>query len=147
MTAIDGNRVLLGGLVAGLIMNISEFVLHALVLANDSKRLVDDWADHGVVLNQDASLLVELVAVTFALGLLAVWLYAAIRPRYGPGPRTALRAGLAIWALSYFYAGAYLWAGIAVVPPVLTWLPVAWSAVEVPVATLVGAWLYRDRPA
>jgi hypothetical protein len=31
-----------------------------------------------------------------------------------------------------------------VVPMKLTWLPVAWSLVEVPVATLVGAWLYQE---
>jgi hypothetical protein len=144
MARIDRQRVLLGGLAAGLIMNVSEFVLHALVLAGDSQQLTDDWARRGVAMNQDASALLELVAMTFGLGLLAVWLYAAIRPRYGAGPRTALRAGLAAWAFSYLYAGVYAWAGIAVVPPVLSWLPVVWGLVEIPLATLVGAWVYQE---
>jgi hypothetical protein len=26
-----------------------------------------------------------------------MWLYAAIRPRYGPGPKTAAVAGFALW--------------------------------------------------
>ena len=34
-----------------------------------------------------------------------VWLYAAIRPRFGPGPKTAICAGLIVWGLSYLYRG------------------------------------------
>ncbi len=37
----------------------------------------------------------------FAWGIAAVWLYAAIRPRYGAGAGTAVRAGLAAWFFSY----------------------------------------------
>jgi hypothetical protein len=33
----------------------------------------------------------------FVVGIAAIWLYAAIRPRYGPGAATALRAGFAVW--------------------------------------------------
>jgi len=29
--------------------------------------------------------------------VLLVWLYAAIRPRFGPGPATAAKAGVAAW--------------------------------------------------
>ena len=36
----------------------------------------------------------------FAWSIGAIWLYAAIRPRYGPGPGTAVRAGLAAWFFS-----------------------------------------------
>jgi hypothetical protein len=71
-------------------------------------------------------------------------MYAAIRPRIGPGPKTAICAGLLVWAFSYLYAAVYGHAGVTVYPPKLTWLSVAWSVVEVPVATLAGAWLYRE---
>src|SRR5437667_4515115 len=37
----------------------------------------------------------------FVLGVLLVWLYAAIRPRFGPGPKTSLIAGLVLWFLAY----------------------------------------------
>jgi hypothetical protein len=37
------------------------------------------------------------VAVDLVMGLIVVWTYAAIRPRFGPGPRTALLAGGLIW--------------------------------------------------
>lgn len=137
-------RVILGGLVAGLLMNVSETVLHAVVLAEDGAKLVEDWQRLGLKPDMRPSVLLWLISITFVLGILAVWTYAAIRPRFGAGPRTALCAGLAVWAMSYLYAGVYVDAGIGVVPLKLTWLPVAWGLVEIPLATLVGAWLYRE---
>jgi len=144
MGKINVGRVIGAGLLAGLIMNVSQFVLHAVVLAGDGAKLMEDWKKLGLNIEPDPMLLLWLVAVTFGLGVMALWTYAAIRPRFGPGPRTAVVAGLAVWALSYFYAGVYVYAGMVILPMKLTWLPVAWSLVEVPVATLVGAWLYKE---
>ena len=144
MGQIQWGKLLLGGLVAGLIMNVSEFVLHAIVLAEDGAKLMEDWNRMGLSIEPSPTLLIWLVAATFALGFLAVWTYAAIRPRFGPGPGTALCAGLAVWAMSYLYAGVYVHAGIVVVPPKLVWLPVVWSLVEVPIATVAGAFLYTE---
>ncbi len=144
MGQINMARVVAGGLLAGLIMNVSEFVLHAVVLAADGEQLMQRWKQAGLIGDPDPSMLVWLILATFGLGLLAVWTYAAIRPRMGPGPKTAICAGLLVWALSYLYAAVYVHAGVTVYPAKLTWLPVAWSLVEVPVATLAGAWLYRE---
>jgi hypothetical protein len=45
-------------------------------------------------------------ATGFLIGIFAIWLYAAIRPRHGPGPKTAVCAGAsAVDAL----AGAWLY--------------------------------------
>lgn len=144
MNKINMRRAILGGLLAGLIMNVSEFLLHAVVLAADGKKLMDDWNQRGFNIQPDPMMLVWLVLITFALGFLAVWTYAAIRPRFGPGPKTAICAGLAVWAMSFLYAGVYVYAGIVILPAKLTWLPVVWGLVEVPLATLAGAWLYKE---
>jgi hypothetical protein len=37
----------------------------------------------------------------FAMGVFAVWLYAAIRPPYGAGPITICTAAVAAWVLGY----------------------------------------------
>ena len=144
MGKINMGRVILGGLLAGLVMNASEAFLHAGVLGEDGAKLVEEWKRLGLELDIRPSLLFWLIGITFVLGILAVWTYAAIRPRFGPGPKTALCAGLAVWAMSYLYAAVYIDAGIVVWPPKLTWLPVAWGLVEIPVATLLGAWVYRE---
>ncbi|MGH9318425.1 MAG: hypothetical protein ACRD3V_00825 [Vicinamibacteria bacterium] len=144
MGKINSGRVILGGLVAGLVMNVSEAVLHAVVLAEDGAKLLEDWKALGLNVEMAPTLLLWLIGITFVLGILAVWTYAAIRPRFGAGPSTAICAGLAVWAMSYLYAGVYVHAGIVIVPTKLTWLPVVWGLVEIPVATLLGAWLYRE---
>jgi hypothetical protein len=144
MGKINLGRVVVGGLVAGLVMNASEFVLHAIVLAADGNALMADWQAKGLQVQPDPMLLMALVGITFVLGILAVWTYAAIRPRFGTGPRTAVIAGVAVWAMSYLYAAVYVYGGVVVYPAKLTWLPVAWSLVELPLATVVGAWLYRE---
>lgn len=143
MGKINMARVILGGLVAGLVMNASEAFLHAGVLGADGAKLLEDWKRLGLEPDFRFSL-PWLFGITFVLGILAVWTYAAIRPRFGAGPKTALCAGLAVWAMSYLYSAVYVDAGIGVLPPKLTWLPVAWGLVEIPVATLLGAWVYRE---
>jgi len=71
-----------------------------------------------------------------------MWLYAAIRPRYGPGPKTAAIAGLAT-AVFGALADA-IWAGFGFVPPELLVAPVAAAVPILIVAAMAGAWLYKE---
>jgi len=90
MGKMNVGRVILGGLVAGLVMNASEAFLHAGVLGADGTKLLEDWKQRGVDLDVRPSLVFWLIGITFVLGILAIWTYAAIRPRFGAGPKTAL---------------------------------------------------------
>jgi len=74
---INVARVILGGLLAGLVMNISETFLNLYVIADESTAVLERLGlqfpgTHQVFI---------FIAMTFVLGLLLVWLYAAIRPR------------------------------------------------------------------
>ena len=144
MGQMNWGRIIGGGLLAGLVMNISEFVLHAVVLKEDGQQLMSQWNRMGFNITEDPKMIGILMAVTFLLGVLAMWTYAAIRPRFGPGPKTAIIAGLLVWAMSYFYAGVYVYAGMVIMPTKLVWCPVAWSFFEVPIATMVGGWMYKE---
>ncbi len=137
-------RVVSGGLASGLVMLGSQIALHAGVLGEEARGVVADWATRGL----DASAALEpslpLTAAIFVLGLLSVWVYAAIRPRFGAGPRTAALAAIVVWAGSHLFTGVYVHAGVVILPPRLVWLPVVWTFFEVQLATLVGAWIYRE---
>lgn len=76
-------------------------------------------------------------------GLLAVFLYAACRPRFGPGPWTAVIAG----------ATVFLTVGVVILLTLndlglLTgrrlWIAAGWTLAESIIAALAGAWLYRE---
>jgi hypothetical protein len=142
MASIGWGRVIAGGLLAGLIMNVGEAILHGALLARAG---TEAYLALGRTVPADPIYLASLIALTFAQGVAAVWLYAAIRPRYGPGPGTALRAGLAVWFFSAVYAALYLHSGFAgIFPPGVVWPPVAWELVEFPLATLAGAAVYKE---
>ncbi|MBY0493183.1 MAG: hypothetical protein K2Y23_03095 [Cyanobacteria bacterium] len=81
--------------------------------------------------------------VTLLLGIATVWLYAAIRPRLGPGPKTAIVAGVFVWALSYLYASIFFYM-LGTQSLGLVVLGVVWSGVEMIIASSVGAYLYKE---
>jgi hypothetical protein len=140
MGKISMGRVILGGLVAGLVINISEFVLNMVVLA-------ERWEEALQALNRpaafDTGAIVYFVVLSFALGILAVWTYAAIRPRFGAGPLTAVCAGLLVWALAILYSsGSAL--PLHLFPRRLLFYATLWALFELPLATLAGAWLYKE---
>ena len=121
MSGINIIGVLKGGLAAALIMNVSQYVLGALVGANGAVPAA------------------ALVIRTAALGFATVWLYAAIRPRFGPGPKTAIWAGLAVWALSYVFTAIFGGQSIGAAVVII-----AWTGVEMLIASSVGGYLYHE---
>jgi hypothetical protein len=97
MGGINYGRVIAGGLAAGVVANLCDFLISAYLAAEDlqrmSQRLGLDWA----VVN-GAPVFLTWAAVDLLYGVLIVWTYAAIRPRFGPGPATAVIAALTIYA-------------------------------------------------
>ena len=96
MTSINIGRVVTGGLVAGVVANVVDFVTNNYVLAAD-------WQAWAAAHNIDPAGFRSMpvagawVVVDFMFGLLLVWTYAAMRPRFGPGVQTAVFAGLVIY--------------------------------------------------
>ncbi len=86
------------------------------------------------------------IAWGFLVGIFAIWLYAAIRPRYGAGPKTAACAGAAVWGLGYLLAAVTPLA-LHLFPRRLMAIGLAVGLVEVVIGTLVGGWLYREETA
>src|SRR5437588_12820928 len=97
MNSINWTRVLLGGLVAGVIVDVFEGLLNGVFLAQD-------WAAAMRAINKPevtGPAIAMFNVMGLAIGIFAIWLYAAIRPRFGAGPKTALGAGLAVWVIGY----------------------------------------------
>jgi len=137
---INGARVILGGVVAGLIVNVSEFLVNNVVLG-------DEWSNAMEALNRPAEMPSGATAVFwlwgFMTGIMALWLYAAMRPRFGPGPKTAVLAAVAVWVPGSLL-GVVFPAVLALFPTSLMAIGVVSGLVELVVGTLAGAWLYRE---
>ena len=139
MGQISVGGVLKGGLAAGLIMTVSQFILNVPVAGAQMDQEIAARNLPPVAGNQIAAF----VMMTLLLGFATVWLYAAIRPRFGPGPKTAIVAGLVVWALSYLHLAITMGVlGINSMGMVL--VGIVWSAVEMIVAASVGGYLYTE---
>ena len=91
MGKINLKGVIIGGLVAGVVLNIVDYILFGVLLKNDMAAAMQ-------ALNKPPmadSVIPWFVFLDFLYGIFLVWLYAAIRPRFGAGPATAVKAGLA----------------------------------------------------
>ncbi len=139
MGKINLGRVILGGIVAGIIVNAFEFVLNGVLLAKE-------WPDLMASINRPVlgvGQIVQFDIFGLAMGLVAVWTYAAIRPRFGAGPKTAVYAALLTWVTGYIFVDVTPTI-MGVFPMSMTWMLIGVGLVEIAVATLVGAWLYKE---
>ena len=139
MGKINIGRVMAGGLLAGLVINIGEIILNGVLIADQMNAAVAARNLPPVGGRE----IVSFVVMCFGLGIATVWLYAAIRTRFGPGVPTAVLNGAVVW----FFA--YLWpsmgdAVMQMFPTNLISVVAAWSLAEIVLASIAGASVYRE---
>lgn len=142
MGNMNVTRIVLGGLLAGLVLNVGELVNGMLT----GEALAEHMAELGIT-EVGAAQAVMLVASAFITGIVIVWLYAAIRPRFGAGVKTALLAGFAVWLIAGLVNGISLVAMGLLPAGAMTIAGTAVALVQFLVAAVAGAWLYTESAA
>jgi pimeloyl-ACP methyl ester carboxylesterase len=140
MGKISVGRVIGGGLLAGLVINIFEFLVNGLWLAADWEAVMRALGKGPASGPLQTTIF---IVWGFIMGVFAVWLYAAMRPRFGAGPKTACIAALATWFSGYV---------LAMVPPAimdmfparLMAIGIAVGLVEIVLGTQLGAYIYKE---
>src|SRR5262245_53070237 len=96
MAGINTGKVVAGGLLAGVVFNAIDFLINGMLMMEEFNanvvRLGLDPASQ-----QTPAVMATWIIVDFIFGLVVVFTYAAIRPRFGPGVKTACIAGLVMW--------------------------------------------------
>jgi hypothetical protein len=132
--------VLKGGLAAAVIMNISQYILNLPVAGT---QMAAQLAARNLPPAEATGQIVVFAIATTILGFVTVFIYASIRPRLGPGPKTAIAAGVMVWASAYLYASV-LAGTIGLYSLGLVVLIIVWSLIEMIVASAVGGYLYNE---
>ena len=83
------------------------------------------------------------VVLNIVAGIWAVWLYAAVRPRYGAGSKTAAIAGFSWWLIATIATWQWIDLGFIRLRD-LVGLMIA-SLPALIAVTMVGAWSYREK--
>src|SRR5262245_21120525 len=141
MGGINYGRVVLGGLAGGVVANIWDFVSNNFLMREDMERMVQR-------LNLDrAAMLSPRVAISWIVSdfiyvFLIVWTYAAIRPRFGPGPGTAVKAGLVPYlAVTSVMFGFH---AMGLFTPDMFVKGSAFALVSTMLASLTGGYFYKE---
>ena len=139
MGRINFARVLIGGFIAGLIINFGEFILNGVLLAEEMDAAMKALNKPPI----DPAMIVWFVILSFGFAFMLVWTYAAIRPRFGPGVKTAICASTLCWGLGYLYPNLFFIV-MDLFPRDMIILGVVWGLVEIIVAGIAGAWAYTE---
>ena len=131
--------MILGGLIAGVVINAGELAVHRVMLH-------EQWTAAFAALRRRPTGWAMFIPSNLLVGLLTVWLYARIRTRYGPGPQTAARAGLTIWVVFWVIPTMAL-VPLELFPNRLLFLVIAAGVVNANLAALLGASVYREAAA
>ena len=136
-------RVVLGGLLAGVVINVVEFVTNGVVLKAD-------WGQAMQALGKPAVPSGSAIAIYnvwgFLVGIAAVWIYAAIGTRYGAGPSTAARAGVVTWGLAVLLANVANYP-LGLLPTRLLVITAVVALFDIIIAAVLRAWLYKEDEA
>ena len=139
MGKINMQKVIIGGLIAGVVLNVIDTLLYGVVLKNQLAAAM-------AALNKPAMSNAQIpwfVFLDFVCGVFLVWLYAAIRPRFGAGPGTAVKAGVIAWFAIGLINALFMWPA-AFYPHNLTITTLLVYLVEAPLAAVVGAKFYTE---
>ena len=140
MGKINYSRVILGGIVAGLIAGFFDWFLNGVLMGQM-------WEDAMKSLNRPnafSGAFLFCLFLAFSIGgILLVWVYAAIRPRFGAGVRTEVYAGLVVWAFAALLPNM-MNAVTGLYSPRLMLYSTLAGIVQTVVGTIAGAALYKE---
>jgi hypothetical protein len=139
--AMNIKKVVIGGLVAGVVLNVVDFISNYALAARMNAESEAFKPGLSAQMSTTSSM-VSYIIMDFAMGIALVWTYAAIRPRFGPGPRTAAFTALLFWLLALIFYAGYRQMGM--MSPGLWWTLAFIGLVNFLLASWAGAKVYSE---
>lgn len=139
---INVKRVLIGGLAAGIVLIIINLFAQ-FMFGNRIRQDMNAWSP-GLAerMTMTSAAIATGIILKFAIGILLIWCYAAIRLRFGPGPRTASYSALFVWILGGIFFSDYLMIGMMSTGTYI--IVEAFQLLAVLLAAWTGGWIYSE---
>ena len=143
--AINTSKVLIGGIAAGAVLNVIDIVGNMFIFAARMKAETEAFKPGLSDQMNKPSIMISYIVMDLILGIALVWTYAAIRPRFGPGMKTASYAAFLFWILGGIFYSGYLHMGMMSLG---LWVQFAiFALVNFLLASWAGAKLYTEAAA
>jgi hypothetical protein len=136
--AINSGKVVVGGLVAGVVANALDYLFQGVILKPDFEIMQQRLNLDPAAANNP----VPWIVVDFILGFLLIITYVGFRARWGPGPKTAIYAGLVVFVAIAAMMGALASIGIFTTDTYMK--SAALSLVTTMCSVLAGSYLYKE---
>ncbi len=138
--AINTGKVVVGGLVAAVINDVVQILANRFLLMErytaEMNAFKPGFAD--AMMAGNAKFIYPVLGLV--LGIALVWTYAAMRPRFGPGPRTAVYVAILFWIVSLInYYGDLTMMSVG-----LWWSFGFVGLVSLLISSVAGAALYKE---
>ena len=140
MGQINWGRMLLCGLATGVVWILLSLMV-LLFLGGNLLRAMPNFQ----TFPPPGWVVAACLILPFLVGIHTMWLYAAIRPRFGPGPKTAAVAGLIGWLAGILSAAS--WVAYGFIRPGVVLVPLMAALPALVLAVAVGARFYRESGA
>ena len=140
MGKMNIRRLILGGLVAGVVFNLVDYLVDVVILGSQWSEGFQALGHNGFSTNQ----LIGSGVTGLVGGTVAVWIYVGIRPRFGPGPKTAVYAGLAVWIVGIFLPNIIFMRIFGLFPTHLTLMTTFGALAETLPGVVAGAAIYKE---
>ena len=138
MAKINLGRVIIGGIVAGLVADVLGYLVDGILLA-------PQWAAGMKALglaNFSSNQWIWFNLLGLVGGIALIWI--VIRPRFGAGVKTAVIVGLAFWVVGSLLPNvSFMWVG-GLYAHHLTVLTTLGGLVEIVAGAIAGAALYTE---
>jgi len=141
MKKINSGRLVLAGLVASFAFIFVEIIvegsMHFLFRISEAKFYLEafEMRKSGVLFH------ILNLGILFAICILIMWVYAAIRPRFGSHGKTAIVASLIFWLFAFLFTANHV--NLGIFPP-MSFIGMGFNLIELPVAVIVGSAIYRE---
>lgn len=139
MEKINDIRIILGGIVGGVVAFIVDSILNGVVFGKNWEAFIAQ----GLCKPATARTLLPEFALVLLISLIGTYTYALARPRLGAGAKSALRVASVVGFLVGIPSavGMFIWSPMA---PQMGWMLMVSGLVVSAVGTFVGAWVYKE---
>jgi hypothetical protein len=140
MGKINIGRLILGGIIAGIAANLLDYWVDGVMLAKMWNGQLGTWG----LAPFSGVQIVWFMAFGIVIGLVSIWIYAGIRPRFGPGVKTAIYAGIAVWIVAFLIPNfALMWVTHFFSGHLTTYTTLG-AFFETVIGTICGAAVYKE---
>jgi hypothetical protein len=126
-------------------MTVIGFISNMFILGARMKAESDAFKPGLADQMMQSSAIITNIVMNLILGIALVWTYAAIRPRFGPGLKTATYAAVLFWLLASIFYSGYMHMGM--MSAGLWWSFAFVGAVNFFVSAWAGAKIYSEGAA